>query len=165
MNLNEQHVHHMAKRLHQAHSKLDQWREKARGYAERGLSTIEVGLGAFAGGVVEGKSEGAALFGHVPYNLLAGAVLLAAGHTAEHWGGGRATGDHINNVGNGVLAGYIASKGYAFGKRWHDGGSFTGALKGGGGAPALPPGPAISGEVSPAQMSAMIQKMEQAAGR
>lgn len=156
MNLNEQHVHHMAKRLHQAHSKLAELRDRFAGATERFVSTLEVGGGAFIGGVIEGRTEGGALFGHVPYNLAGGALLLAAGHlelAGEEWS------DHLNNVGNGLLAGYIASKGYAFGKRWHD----TGKFLGGGSTPELP-GAAVSGEFDPRAMQGMVAAMNQAAG-
>ena len=154
MNVNEHHVHHLAKRLHQAHSKLDEltgkWSERLSGV----VSTVEVGTGAFLGGLLEGKTNGAALFDRVPYNLLAAGALLAGGHLAK---GSKVAGDYsddIINVGNGFLAGYIASKGFAVGQDWQA----RGKLFGGGGG-SLPPGPVVQGELTPAQMQAMVDRM------
>lgn len=156
MSIHEQHVHHLAKRLHQAHGKIDQLRAKWSGVAEAALSTVEVSAGAFLGGVVEGKTEGGALFGHIPYNLAAGVVALGVGHyfNDEEWAG------HLGNVGNGLVAGYIASKGYAFGQRWQS----TGKLLGGGSAPAGLPGPVVQGELSPQAIQEMAARMQGAVG-
>lgn len=163
MNMNEHHVHHLAKRLHEAHGKLDQLKGKISGYAQRGLGTLEVGAGAFIGGVVEGRTEGGALFGTIPYNLAAGAALLAVGHLDL---AGEEYSEHINNVGNGLLAGFIASKGYAFGQNWHNSGSLRSAFGGGGGggAPSLPP-PVVQGEVDAAQLQSMVDRLASAPAR
>lgn len=157
MSIHEQHVHHLAKRLHQAHGKIDELRAKWSGVANAALSTAEVSAGAFLGGVLEGKTDGAALLDKIPYNLLGGVALLAAGHTVladSDWA------EHVNNVGNGFVAGYIASKGFAFGQRWQQ----TGKLLGGGAsAPGLP-GPVVQGEFSPEVMQQMAARMQGAAG-
>lgn len=161
MNLNEHHVHHLAKRLHQAHGKLDALTAKWRDAAGAAVSTAEIAGGAYLGGVLEGKTEGGALFGHVPYNLLGAIGLLAVGHFEVL--GAEASG-HLTNVGNGVLAGYVASKGYAAGKRWNDSGSIKGIF--GGGTPAGLPagGPVIQGEVNAAQLNQIVNAMAGANG-
>jgi len=160
MNVNEHHVHHLAKRLHEAHSKLDALTGKLKGGLKKAAGTLEVSTGAFIGGTIEGKSEGAALFGVVPYNLVVAAGALAIGHTAHMWGGqaGAEWSEDINNLANGVLAGYVASKGYAFGKAWHDNG-FRGAFGSHGGGPSLPP-PVVQGEVDAAQLQAMVDRLQ-----
>lgn len=154
MNVNEHHVHHLAKRLHEAHGKLDALTGKLSGYAQAALGTVEVSAGAFLGGALEGKTEGGAFFGTVPYNLVAAAALLTVGHMNL---AGDDYSEHISNVGSGLLAGWVASKGYAFGKGWHDNG-FRGAFGGGGGSPALPP-PVVQGSVDEAQLQAMVDRM------
>lgn len=158
MSIHEQHVHHLAKRLHQAHGKIDELRAKWSGVANAALSTAEVSAGAFLGGVLEGKTSGGALFDRLPYNLLGGVALLAAGHTVL---ADTDYADHVNNVGNGFIAGYVASKGYAFGERWRDTGKILG---GGGGSPAQLPGPVVQGELSPEAVHRMAAVMQGAVG-
>lgn len=160
-NITEEHLHHMAKRHHSTMKKLDGLREKFSGITERFVGTIEVGAGAWLGGAIEGRTGGGTVL-RVPINLGVGALLLAAGHldlAGDQWSG------HLNNLGNGLVGSYVAATGYAFGKRWKD----TGKLFGGGGHPwtspyetALPP-PAVHGDLSEAQMAAIVQRMQQAA--
>jgi hypothetical protein len=163
-NITEEHLHHMARRHHATMKQLDGLREKFTGIAQRGLSTIETAAGAWIGGAVEGKTSGGTIL-NIPYNLLAGAVLLAVGHAnlaKEHSG-------HLLSLGNGFIGSFVAASGYAFGKRWKD----TGKLLGGGGHPWVHPyengwthetaAPAVHGDLSEGQMAAIVQRMQAAA--
>ncbi len=161
-NITEEHLHHMARRHHQTMKKLDGLRGKFAGLTERFVGTIETGAGAWLGGTIEGRTGGGTVL-KVPINLGVGVLLLAAGHldlAGPQWSG------HLNNVGNGFLGSYIAATGYAFGKRWKE----TGKLFGGGGHPWTSPydggevaPPAVHGDLSEAQMAAIVQRMQAAA--
>ena len=147
-NITEEHLHHMAQRHHATMKKLDGFRERFAGIAQRSFSTIETAAGAWIGGAVEGKSAGGTVL-NIPYNLLAGGLLLVAGHL--DLASGRYS-EHLNSLGNGFVGSFLAASGYAFGKRWKE----TGKMLGGGGhpwihpyengwAPATPP-PAVKGD-------------------
>lgn len=130
--ITEEHLHHMARRHHATMQKLDSMRETITGYAQRGFGLLETGAGAFAGGLLEGKTNGAALGGVVPYNLLGGVAFLVMGYANL---GGDTYSKHFENVGNGLIASYTSAIGYKFGKRWAE----TGQAFGGGGSPWLHP--------------------------
>jgi hypothetical protein len=119
-NITEEHLHHMARRHHATMQKLDTIREKITGFSRHAFGTLEVGAGAWAGGLIEGRFNGWAL-GPLPANLLAGAVLLFAGHTKLAKDRLGDNSDHLINVGNGLLASYTAALGYNFGKNWREG--------------------------------------------
>ena len=149
-NITEEHLHHMARRHHATMKKLDGMREKFAGYAQRGMATAETGAAAWLGGAIEGRTGGKS-FGPVPINLGAGVLLLALGHwrhgvertVKTEVSGGEANtkvkynvlGDHLTNIGNGLVGSYLAATGYAFGKRWKE----TGKMLGGGGHPWTQP--------------------------
>jgi hypothetical protein len=164
-NITEEHLHHMAKRHHATMQKLDGIRSKVAARLSGFVGTLEVGAGAWLGGVVEGRTSGASLpvLG-LPINLGVAAALLAAGHLNA---GGEEWSSHFNNLGNGFLGSYAAATGYAFGKRWKD----TGKVLGGGGHPWVSPyaepgwtvPPAVHGDLSEAQMAAIVSRMQAAA--
>lgn len=156
-NITEEHLHHMAKRHHATMKKLDGLREKFSGITERFVGTVETAAGAWLGGTIEGRTEGGTIL-RVPYNLGVGVVLLAAGHlelAGSQWSG------HLNNLGNGFIGSYLAAVGFAFGKRWKE----TGKLLGGHswGHPYGEVAPPTSGDLSEAQMAAIVQRMQAAA--
>jgi hypothetical protein len=166
-NITEEHLHHMARRHHATMKKLDGLREKFSGITQRFVSTVEVGAGSWIGGAIEGRTGGGTVL-KVPINLGVGAILLAAGHldlAGDQWS------EHLNNLGNGFIGSYVAATGYAFGKRWKE----TGKILGGGGHPWVDPydqtpgwqpqtpAPAVHGDLSEAQMAAIVQRMQQAA--
>lgn len=164
-NISEAHLHHMAKRHHATMRKLEGLRSKFSGITERFIGTIEVGAGAWLGGLLEGRTNGGTLL-HVPLNLAVGAGLLVAGHL-DLAGAGHSA--HLNNLGNGFVGSYVAATGYAFGKRWRDTGKLFGHAKA---AQPLPPPAAVAppvaaGDPSPEQMAAILSHMraaQQAAG-
>jgi hypothetical protein len=177
-NITEEHLHHMARRHHATMQKLDGIREKISGYAQKSFGLLETGAGAWAGGMLEGRTGGMSV-GPLPVNLLAGAALLVAGYANL---GGERYSEHFNNLGNGFIGSYLAATGYAFGKRWKE----TGKILGGGGHPwthpyenGWPKGGAEAppktsgdwtsgayvgaGDLSEHQMAAIVQRMQAAA--
>jgi len=151
-NITDEHLHHMAKRHHSTMRKLEGLRAKFSGITERFVGTIEVGAGAWLGGLVEGRTNGGTLL-HVPLNLAIGAGLLVAGHLEL---AGHGYSSHLNNIGNGFVGSYVAATGYAFGKRWRDTGKLFGHAKM---AQPLPPPaapPVAAGDPTPEQMAAML---------
>jgi hypothetical protein len=156
-NITEEHLHHMAKRHHATMKKLEGIREKAAATVGRFVSTLETGAGAWLGGAIEGKTGGATLPLNIPVNLGVGAGLLAAAHfdvAGPQWS------DHLNNLANGFISSYAAATGYAFGSNWRKG-SFGSALRGMGHPYDLPG--AVSGDLSEAQMAAIVSRMQAAA--
>ena len=154
-NITEEHLHHMAKRHHATMKKLDGLRDKFSGITERFVGTVEVGAGAWLGGAIEGRTGGGTVL-KVPMNLGIGAVLLAAGHldlAGPQWS------DHLNNLANGFVSSYIAATGYSFGKRWKE----TGKLWGGHSLTEPYGDTAVHGDLSEAQMAAIVQRMQAAA--
>jgi len=158
-NITEEHLHHFAKRHHSVMAKYDALKGRFAGITERFVGTIETGTGAWLGGVMEGRTAGGTVM-KVPINLGLGAVLLAAGHldlAGDQWSG------HLNNVGNGFIGSYVAATGYAFGKRWRE----TGKVFSGEGHPWSQPyaevPAAVHGDLTEAQMAAIVQRMQQAA--
>jgi hypothetical protein len=156
----------MARRHHATMKKLDGIRDRVAGITGRFVGTIETGAGAWLGGAIEGRTGGGTVL-RIPINLGVGAILLAAGHldlAGDRWS------DHLNNLGNGFIGSYVAATGYAFGKRWRE----TGKILGGGGHPWTSPyengwphqaeaAPAVHGDLSEAQMAAIVQRMQAAA--
>lgn len=178
-NITEEHLHHMARRHHATMKQLDGLREKFSGMTRGFVGTLETGAGAWLGGAIEGRTGGGTVM-HVPLNLGAGLLLLTAGHLNL---AGEQHSEHLNNLGNGFVGSYVAATGYAFGKRMKE----TGKLFGGGGhpftepyangwsqensgpGPGLAEGPAtpvtpVQGDLSPEQMAAIVQRMQQAVG-
>ena len=132
--ITEEHLHHMARRHHATMQKLNGLTERISRVAQKSFGAIETGLGSFAGGLIEGGTHKMPGLGPLPVNLILGAGLLVAGYTnfAER----RGLSSHFNNLGNGFVGSYLASAGYAFGKRWAD----TGRVFGGGaGSPFFDP--------------------------
>jgi hypothetical protein len=156
-NITEEHLHHMARRHHATMKKLDGIREGIRARAGFLFSTVETAAGAWLGGTIEGRTGGTTVL-RVPINLGLGAVSLALAHfhvAGEEWSG------HLNNLGNGLIGSYLAAVGYAFGKRWKESGKIWG-----GHSWTQPYGevpPAVHGDLSEAQMAAIVQRMQAAA--
>src|SRR5206468_424525 len=103
-NITEEHLHHMARRHHATMKKLDGIRERVTGLAQKSFGFLETGAGAWAGGMLEGKTGGKSI-GPLPVNLLVGAGLLAAGYANL---GGDKYSDHFNHLGNGFVGSYFA---------------------------------------------------------
>ncbi len=157
----ERHVHHIAQHAHRVHRKHEALKAKFKGFTERFVSTLEVGAGAYLGGVLEGRTNDGKVL-HVPINLGAGLLALAAAHldlAGREWSG------HLNNLGNGFVASYAGRAGYHFGEKWlHEGfGAAFGRHPMAPPLPAPPPAAAAAGVPDPAQMAAIVAQMQQAA--
>ena len=155
-----EHLQHMARRHRATIKKLDSIKEKIALYRQKSFGLLETGFGSWAGGLLEGRTGGAAL-GPIPLNLGIGVVLATVGAFAStaHAAAGAADrarrdktaisdevlsqivavtpdiGEHLSNLGNGFIGSYLAATGYAFGKRWRE----TGKVLGGGGHPWTQP--------------------------
>ena len=125
--ITEEHLHHMARRHHATMQRLDSIRGRIRDISQKSFSLLETGAGAWAGGLAQGKLGGKGNLGPIPYNLLAGVGLLALGYMNV---GGERGSEHFNNLGNGLVASYLAGAGLAFGKRWRETGEVFGGFQG-----------------------------------
>jgi len=176
MDITEEHLHHMAKRNHGLWQKLESFKAGAARVTKNIVTPLEVGLGAWLGGVIHGKTMKSvdpvtgvtigASIGPVPFELAAGLGVLAAGHFDL---AGDKMSHHLENVGTGLVAAFASNKGYAFGERWKLGG-FRAAIQPWHHAaaptlpaPAAPGAAAVHGDLSPAQMATVVETMRQAA--
>jgi hypothetical protein len=134
-NLTHHHLHHAYSQAEKHKKKWEAYREKFSAVTEGAIRLVEVGGGAWLGGMLEAKT-GQGTFMHVPINLGIGVALSAAGFldlAGEY-------SEHLNNVGDGFIASYAAATGYNFGKNWKE----TGKLFGARSAPAPLPSPAAA---------------------
>jgi len=174
--IHQEHLHHLAKRNHKLMEALHQAKAKGAKIGKILFGTLEVGLGAYVGGVIHGRTMKhvdpvtgetvGATVGPIPMELAAGAAVLALGHfdiLGEEWT------PHVDRFGTGLVAAFATNKGYAFGERWKFGG-LRAALTPWkhAAAPGLPaPAPAAAvhaaGDPSPAQMAQVVETMRQAA--
>ena len=94
--------------------KLDGIREKISGLSARAISTIETGVGAWVGGLIEGRTRTGRNPFPAPLNLFMGSALVLMDHVGM---GGERYREHYGNFGNGLLGSYLAGIGYRFGHR------------------------------------------------
>ena len=157
----EKHLHHFAHEAHKWREKFHGYREKLAGHTERVVRTVEVGAGAFAAGVIDGrfdKGNGAPTILHVPATLAIGVGLAVAGFmdaAGKNWSG------HLNNFGDGFIANYAAGKGHKFGQDWQHGGVKAAFLPSSA-APQI--AAAAHGMPDPQQMAQAVANMQAAAG-
>jgi len=92
------------------------------------VSTMEIGLSSFMFGVIQGRyqKQGGAVFWGLPVDLMAGAgfhllALLGIARPYKH---------HLQSIGTGALATYLATTGYRVGERWGAGSKFLTAVTG-----------------------------------
>ena len=146
-NVSIEHLRHLHNLKEKAQLALAKHKGKISAVAHRALVVGEVGLGAWVGGVLEGKTDGMTVL-RVPANLLAGFLAIGASMLDL-------AGDHSADVGNfgaGLVASFAASHGHNFGQTWHTAG-FSAALHGG--SPALP-APAVHGVPDPRAMANIV---------
>jgi hypothetical protein len=122
MEVNEQHLHHMAKRLHHSNRRFAELVGRFAGMKDGAIQTAEIGAGAWLGGLIEGKTNGGTLpvLKFVPINLGLGVGLSVLGLLDVL---PRASA-HLTNVGAGLIGSFASAKGYAWGQRWASTGSF-----------------------------------------
>lgn len=150
----EQHLHHMAKRLHSANRTIDQFLARRHVRYAVLINTVEVGAGAWLGGMIEGKTNNGTLpLVKLPINLGLGIGLSVLGMLdyTGHYGA------HLANLGAGFVGSYAATMGYTFGKRWTETGSFPLFKKKAAAAPAMPSPDAMAA-------AAALHQAAQAAG-
>jgi len=92
------------------------------------VSHMEIGLSSFAFGVIQGRyqKQGGAVFFGLPVDLLSGLglhVLALLGPVSKYK-------HHLQSVGTGALATYLATTGYRVGERWGAGSKFLTAVTG-----------------------------------
>ncbi len=158
MNFTAEHAQHLIKKTKSMSQRLEAMKERFSGVTAKVVQTAGIGLGAFAGGVIQGKAgpEGAT-FVHVPIDLGAGLVLNVLG--AMKVAGAHS--EHLNNVGDGLIGAYLTTMGFNFGKSWHD----TGKLFGHKDQASLPGGAskaAVSGAIGPDQMAEILARVQRA---
>lgn len=128
MKMSRADVNRIAGRAEAMRARMTNLRKKAEKVTERAVHTVEVGAGAFAFGVLQGRSqdpEGVRLFG-VPIDLLSGITLHAAGFLGL---GGKMS-SHLHGFGDGALASYLTTMGRGVGRTWAaKSGSGTGVLE------------------------------------
>lgn len=92
------------------------------------VSYAEIGLSSFAFGVIQGRyqKQGGAVFWGLPVDLLSGAAF----HLLALLGVARPYKHHLQAIGTGAIATYLATTGYRVGERWGAGGKFLASVKG-----------------------------------
>lgn len=103
----------MATRVTSLQKRIGKFKEHAEEMTEKFVRSIEVGGMALATGVMQGKTGGVEIMG-VPAELGAGLALNLLGYfnaAGKHSG-------HLNNLGDGALAGYLATVGRGIGVAW-----------------------------------------------
>lgn len=158
MNLGIPHFRHMAQRIIDTKKRFAEYKNRVgvKTAVTKVARTVEVGVGALAGGVMQGRAgeHGLTLF-HVPAEILGGLALNVAGHFKV---AGDAS-DHMINVGDGLIASYVNHLGFGIGRSWRDTGKLFGghhALAETKASGALPPG------MNSQQMAEMITRMQTA---
>ena len=127
---------------------------------DRFLTAGEVVLGAAAGGLIQGKAGDHKLFGAVPYDLAAGAGALAISIFGERHIGTK-TGDHLLNLGTGLVSAWVSGETFKVGQKWRETGSLFGKHEGP--APTTPPtGTTASGILGPARMASILHNLHTA---
>lgn len=123
-NLTREHVAHLHSRASALHKRVESLKARTEAMTQKFVRTLEVSAGAAVAGVIQGKAgpEGAHVMG-VPVDLGAGLALNVLGYfdaAGKH-------SDHLNNLGDGLLAGYVSQVGFGIGTKWRT----TGKLLGG----------------------------------
>jgi hypothetical protein len=90
------------------------------------VSHAEIGLSSFVFGVIQGRyqKQGGAVFFGLPVDLLSGAAF----HLFSLLGVARPYKHHLQSIGTGAIATYLATTGYRVGERWATGTKFLPAL-------------------------------------
>lgn len=155
MNLSIDHFRHVHAVKEKALAVAAKYKERGAAFTRKAVGTVEIGVGAWAGGVLEGRTQGMTVL-HVPAPMLAGLLLVGAGYADL---AGKEWSPHLENFGNGFVASCAASLGHRFGENWFAGG-LSNALHGGAKTAALGAGtPAVHGVPNPAAMAGMVQNM------
>lgn len=113
VNISKAHVSKMQDRVNQLQKRVQSFKADAEKMTEKFVRTMEVGGAAFAVGVLQGKTGGIEVMG-VPLELGGGLALNLLGY----FGAAGKHSDHLNNLGDGALAGYLTTMGKGVGTTW-----------------------------------------------
>lgn len=89
------------------------------------LTAGEIVVGAAAGGLIQGKAGDNKFLGTVPYDLAAGGAALAVSILGERHIGAK-TGDHLLNLGTGLVSAWVSGETFKIGQKWRESGHLFG---------------------------------------
>jgi hypothetical protein len=121
------------------------------------VSMAEIGLSSFAFGVIQGRfqTRGGLVFWGVPVDLLSGAAF----HLLALLGVARPYKHHLQAIGTGAIATYLATTGYSVGERWSKGSKFLSAVTGAfvGDDKPVSGGSAMAGSAADEELKKLVQ--------
>ncbi len=117
--ISHKHVKDLESRAHALKKRVDKIKHHAEEVTEKFVRTMEVGVAAFGAGVLQGHG-GATVMG-VPAEL-GGAFAL---NLLGYFGAAGKHSAHLNNLGDGLMAGYLVQKGQKLGTEWKAKGTLT----------------------------------------
>lgn len=155
-NLGPEHVSYLARQLQAMRNRVTRKQEHYESMLTKGMRTMEVAVGALAGGVIQGHAgeEGSHVF-HIPTDLGLGVALNIAGF----FNAAGSQSSHLHGFGDGLIASFTSSLGFGWGNTWRTTGkfAFTSGPKG------LPAGATkTAGEISPAEMANIVSRVRAA---
>lgn len=110
--ITHKHVKDLEARAHSLKKRVDKIKGHAEEITEKFVRTMEVGVAAFGAGILQGHG-GATVMG-VPAELGGSFALNLLGYFGA---AGKHSG-HLNNLGDGLMAGYLVQKGQHMGADW-----------------------------------------------
>lgn len=111
--ISKAHVGKMHDRVQSLQKRIEKFKDRAEDMTRKFVRTVEVGTAALGVGILQGKTGGVELMG-VPAELGAGLALNLLGY----FGAAGQHSEHLNNLGDGALAGYLATVGRGLGAEW-----------------------------------------------
>lgn len=123
--LSHKHVKDLEQRAHALKKKVDKIKGHAEEITEKFVRTMEVGVAAFGSGVLQGRG-GLTVMG-VPADLGAAFGLNLLGYL----GAAGKHSHHLNNLGDGFMAGFLVQKGQKVGLDWKNHGKLPGTTTSG----------------------------------
>jgi len=125
MEISKRHVKDLETRAHALKKRVDKIKHHAEEITEKFVRTLEVGAAAFGAGVLQGHG-GVSVMG-VPADLGAAFGLNLLGYLGA---AGKHSG-HLNNLGDGFMAGFLVQKGQKVGAEWKAKGTLGGTKSSG----------------------------------
>lgn len=113
LQLTKQHVGKMAGQVQSLQKRIGRFKEDAEKMTEKFVRTTEIGVAALGVGILQGRTGGIEVMG-IPAELGIGVGLNMLGY----FGAAGKHSDHLNNLGDGALAGYLATVGRGLGAEW-----------------------------------------------
>lgn len=118
--ITHKHVKDLEARAHSLKKRVDKIKHHAEEITEKFVRSLEVGAAAFGAGVVQG--HGGASVAGVPVDLGGAFALNLLGYL----GAAGKHSHHLNNFGDGLMAGFLVQKGQHLGAEWKAKGGLTG---------------------------------------